>query len=116
MSTASDFVYHLARAAEWRASSGGEYRGSEEDRRDGFLHFSTREQIAASAALHRAGERDLVLLRARTEALGDALRWEPSRGGTLFPHLYGALPLSAVEAADALPVDQNGVHVFPELP
>jgi len=109
------FVYHLARAQEWRTRGDHEYRGSARDRRDGFLHFSTRDQIVESAARHRAGEHDLILICASTAGLGDALRWEPSRGGALFPHLYGVLPLRAVASASPLPVDDEGNHVFPEL-
>ncbi|MEM7203213.1 MAG: DUF952 domain-containing protein [Planctomycetota bacterium] len=110
------FIYHLARQAEWDAASKvGVYRGSADDTADGFLHFSTAAQIVESAARHRAGERGLLLLRARTAELGEALRWEPSRGGALFPHLYGALPVAAVVSVDPLPVGEDGRHVFPDL-
>ena len=109
-----EFVYHLARNATWEAAvPAGVYRGAVADRADGFLHFSTREQIAQSAALHRAGEPDLVLLEVRTLELGASLRWEPSRGGALFPHLYSDLPIAAVNKATALPLDAAGKHVFP---
>lgn len=109
-------IYHLARAAEWRAAKrSGTYDGTADDRRDGFLHFSTAEQVAESAARHRPGEADIVLLAVGAEGLGEALRWEPSRGGALFPHLYGALPLSSVIWAKPLPLGDDGRHRFPPL-
>jgi len=110
-------IYTMVRAADWReAEAAGAYRGSADDRRDGFLHFSTAAQLRASAAKHRAGEADLVLVEAEAAALGPALRWEPAAGGKrpgLFPHLYGALPLSAVRSAAALPLGADGAHLFP---
>ena len=86
-------LYHMCTRAEWQAAEAvGVYEGSSQDAADGFIHFSTRDQIAVSAAKHRAGQDGLVLLsvdaRALEDALGDALKWEPSRGGALFPHLY----------------------------
>lgn len=112
----SETVYHLARASEWEvAQSSGVYRGSSQDLADGFLHFSTAEQIVESATRHRAGEPDLLLLRVRVAALGDALRWEASRGGDRFPHLYGALGVAAVHGVDPLPLGPGGEHVFPAL-
>ena len=109
------------RGADWRAAQqAGEYRGSADDARDGFLHFSTAAQVRASAAKHRAGERHLWLIAADTAALGAALRWEPAAGGQrpgLFPHLYGPLPLAAVRTAVPLPLGPDGHHVFPpEIP
>lgn len=110
-------IYTMARSADWRAAeAAGEYRGSEDDRRDGFLHFSTAAQLRASAAKHRAGEEDLVLVEVEAAALGPALRWEPAAGGKrpgLFPHLYGPLPLSAVRSVAPLPLGSDGAHVFP---
>ena len=95
------------------AEESGTYRGSEQDRADGFLHFSTAEQIVESARRHRAGEADLLLLRVKAEPLGEALRWEESRGGALFPHLYGDLDASAVDRVDELRLGDDGEHVFP---
>jgi uncharacterized protein (DUF952 family) len=110
-------LYTLVRGEEWRAAKAvGEYRGSADDRRDGFLHFSTAAQVRASAARHRAGERDLWLVEVEAAALGDALRWEPAAGGSrpgLFPHLYGPLPLKAVRGATELPLNPDGTHAFP---
>ena len=83
--------------------------------RDGFIHFSTAAQVAETAAKHFAEESDLVLVAVDADALGAALKWEPSRGGDLFPHLYGPLPLTAVRWARPLPRAADGRHVFPEL-
>jgi len=110
-------IYHLCRAADWRAAAAcGEYRGSGDDLRDGFIHFSTAAQVKESAARHRAGVPDLLLLAVDPQALGTALKWEAARGGMLFPHLYGALPVDAVTSATALPLGPDGRHVFPLLP
>lgn len=109
-------IFHMARKREWDAAeTAGVYAGAAEDRVDGFIHFSTAEQVRESAAKHRAGEADLILLACEPEALGDALKWEPARGGDLFPHLYGDVPLTAVVWAQPLPLDAEGVHVFPDL-
>ena len=108
-------IYTMVRAADWRAAeAAGHYAGSADDARDGFLHFSTAAQLRASAAKHRAGEADLLLVEVPTAALGQALRWEPagSRPG-LFPHLYAVLPLAAVQAATPLPLGADGLHQFP---
>jgi uncharacterized protein (DUF952 family) len=91
-------------------------RRGADDARDGFLHFSTAEQVRASAAKHRRGEPELLLVAADAAALGPALRWEPAAGGRrpgLFPHLYGPLPLSAVRSVTALPLGADGLHAFP---
>jgi len=91
----------------------GAYPGSSQDAADGFIHFSTARQVRASAAKHWAGQTGLVLLTVDPGPLGDSLKWEPSRGGDLFPHLYGPLPVSAVISVDPLPLGDDGVHVFP---
>jgi len=109
-------IYKICSASEWReAERAGVYRGSAVDRRDGFIHFSTAEQAAETAARHFAGQHDLVLVTVDTDALGDHLKWEPSRGGALFPHLYGELPVKAVLRVDALPLDDTGRHIFPRF-
>ena len=111
----SRFLYHLARRAEWDgAEESGSYHGSADDRRDGFLHFSTAEQVVESARRHRAGETDVLLVVVPEGAL-DSWKWEPARSGALFPHLYGALPLKAVVAVHALPLGDDGAHIFPPL-
>lgn len=111
-------IYTLVRAGDWaEAERLGAYRGSPDDARDGFLHFSAAAQVRASAAKHRAGVPDLLLVAADAAALGEALRWEPAAGGKrpgLFPHLYRALPLSAVVSVTPLPLGKDGVHRFPD--
>ena len=109
-------IYHMCPAAAWEeAVAAGRYDGSADDRRDGFLHFSTGQQIAESARRHRAGQAGLVLVMVEAVRLGERLRWEKSRGGALFPHLYG--PLFPAEAASValLPLGPDGDHVFPPL-
>ncbi len=108
-------IYHMCRADEWQAAeAAGTYGGSSQDMADGFIHFSTASQVRESAAKHRTGQSGLMLLSVDPELLGDALKWEPSRGGELFPHLYGALPASAVLRVDPLDLDDGGVHLFPD--
>lgn len=115
MSTAQH-IYHLAAAADWQAAQAdGRYRGSPDDLRDGFMHFSTGAQVAESAARHRAGRTDQVLLCVRVDRLGQDLRWESSRGGQLFPHLYAPLDVGLVMSAVPLPLGPDGAHVFPAL-
>lgn len=109
-------IYHMCRREEWAAAeAAGVYRGSSQDVSDGFIHFSTAAQIRESARKHRAGQRDLVLVTVDADRLGAALKWEASRGGALFPHLYGALPLTGVLRVDPLPLGADGAHVFPAL-
>jgi len=112
----TETIYHMCRRGEWEAAEArGSYRGSSQDEADGFIHFSTAAQVRESARKHRAGQSDLVLLTVDAGRLGPALRWEPSRGGALFPHLYGPLPLAAVTRTDPLPLGADGTHVFPPL-
>ncbi len=107
-------IYKIAPADLWRAAvEQGSFAGSPADLRDGFIHFSTAAQVAATAARHFAGQSDLVLVAVATEGLD--LRWEPSRGGDLFPHLYTALPVSAAVWTRPLPVGANGSHQVPDL-
>ena len=108
-------VYKLVDRAAWAAAeAAGSFTGSAVDRRDGFIHFSSAAQVGETAARHFAGEADLLLVAVDARALGAALRWEPSRGGALFPHLYGPLPLDAVRAVAPLALDAAGRHAFPE--
>ena len=109
-------IYHICRREEWEAAAATDsYAGSSQDKADGFIHFSDRAQVEESAARHRAGQSGLVLLTVDPAPLGAALKWEPSRAGLLFPHLYGALPASAVLRVDDLPLGEDGRHVFPPL-
>jgi uncharacterized protein (DUF952 family) len=113
---AERLIYHMCRREEWQAAAAaGVYFGSTQDVVDGFIHFSTEAQIVESAAKHRAGQHGLVLLAADPDALGPALQWEASRGGALFPHLHGTLPLRAVRWVKELPLGDGGRHVFPVL-
>ena len=109
-------IYHICRKDEWTAArAAGRYDGSSQDKADGFIHFSGRDQVVESAAKHRAGQDGLVLLSVDPEKLGEALKWEPSRAGLLFPHLYGPLPIEAVLRVDDLPLGDDGRHRFPPL-
>lgn len=107
-------IYKVLTSHAWQAAQrAGVYEGSAVDKRDGFIHFSTAQQLAETLQKHFAGAPDLVLLYVREPA--EALRWEPSRGGALFPHLYGSLPVAAVERVETLTLDERGLHVLPEL-
>ena len=109
-------IYKICDSALWHeAERTGAFAGAPVDHADGFIHFSTAAQVAETAARHFAGKDDLLLVAVDAAALGSALRYEPSRGGQLFPHLYGTLPLSAVRWVKPLPLGADGQHVFPEL-
>lgn len=106
-------IYKITPEAPWRAAEAdGSFTGAPVDAADGYIHFSTAEQARETAARHFAGQSDLLLVAVEAAALGAALRWEPSRGGALFPHLYGPLPMSAVRAVHRLPLHPEG-HRFP---
>ena len=112
--THPQIIYRLLGAAEWqRAQAAGSFLGTEHDRRDGFIHFSTAEQVAETATRYYAGQAALLLVGVSVPALGDALRWEPSRGGALFPHLYASLPVGAVVRIEELTLGADGTHLFP---
>jgi uncharacterized protein (DUF952 family) len=111
----TDLIFHMCRRDEWQDAARSVYRGSTQDQADGFIHFSTAEQIVESARRHRAGQEGLVLIAVDPAALGPDLRWEPARSGALFPHLHGALPLTAVSWVRDLPLGADGTHVFPPL-
>jgi uncharacterized protein (DUF952 family) len=109
-------AYKIVDAPSWRAAAArGRFTGSAVDRADGFIHLSTAAQAAETAARHFAGQDDLLLVAVDCAALGSALRWEPSRGGALFPHVYGDLPVAAVRWTAPLPLGPDGRHIFPEL-
>ncbi|TVR12021.1 MAG: DUF952 domain-containing protein [Salinarimonadaceae bacterium] len=108
-------IYKIAPAALWRAAErAGRFEGAPVDIADGFIHFSTAEQARETAAKHFRGQADLLLVAVDPGKLGPALLWEPSRGGALFPHLYGALDLAAVISVEPLPLNPDGSHSFPE--
>jgi uncharacterized protein (DUF952 family) len=107
-------IYKILRPAEWaELERAGETAGAPVDEADGFVHFSTAAQVAETAAKHFAGEDGLVLVAVEADDLGPALKWEASRGGALFPHLYAPLRRSDVLWHAPLPL-VDGAHVFPE--
>jgi uncharacterized protein (DUF952 family) len=109
-------IYKICEQTAWQAAEqAGFYRGSALDMSDGFIHFSTAAQVAETAAKHFARQTNLMLVAADGGILGPALKWEPSRGGDLFPHLYGALPVSAVSWARPLADEIGGRRELPEL-
>ena len=109
-------IYKICPDGLWReAEAAGVFHGAPVDTRDGFIHLSTAAQVRETAAKHFAGQDDLVLVAVDADALAPALRYEPSRGGDLFPHVYGPLPLAAVRWVRLLPLGSDGQHVFPEL-
>jgi uncharacterized protein (DUF952 family) len=111
----TSLIYKICPRDAWsRAMADGRYTGSPVDVADGFIHFSTASQARETAAKHFAGLDDLVLVQIDTDRVpAEALKWEPSRGGALFPHLYAPLPVSAALRVDPLPWDGQ-VHRFPE--
>jgi uncharacterized protein (DUF952 family) len=110
------WIYKICPAPAWReAERQGLYRGSADDLRDGFIHFSTASQVAGTARKHFSGQTGLFLIRIDADALGDALKWEPSRNDELFPHLYGELDLGAVAEVRDLRARSDGSHDIPEL-
>ena len=107
-------IYKILRADEWQAlREAGQTAGAPIDVADGYIHFSTAEQARETAAKHFAGAQGLFLAALETERMGDALKWEPSRGGALFPHFYGPLTLAHVTWCQPLPL-KDGAHAFPE--
>lgn len=109
-------IYKISPASAWReAERAGVYRGSADDRRDGFIHFSTASQVAGTAQKHFFGQTGLFLIAVDAQMLGEALRWEPSRNDELFPHLYGELDLGAVTDILELRTRPDGSHEIPEL-
>lgn len=112
--TPAMLIYKIFRAGEWAAfRDTGTTRGAPVDLADGYIHFSTPQQAPETAAKHFAGEDGLMLVAAEADTLGDALKWEPSRGGALFPHLHRALRMSDVAWTTPLPLEQ-GRHRFPD--
>ncbi len=107
-------IYKILRSGEWAAlQAEAETTGAPVDVADGYIHFSTLEQVRETAAKHFAGVDGLYILAFEADELGDALTWEPSRGGALFPHLYGPLRLADVRWSRPLPLGLGG-HVFPD--
>ena len=115
-----DLIFKICSHTSWReAEAVGRYAGAPVDVADGYIHLSSATQVSETAAKHFAGQSDLVLIAVDAGLLASlfeaALRWEPSRGGDLFPHLYGDLPVAAVSWVRPLPTGTEGRHVFPDL-
>jgi len=109
-------IYKICPASAWReAERHGAFRGSADDLRDGFIHFSTASQLEGTARKHFAGQTGLFLIAIDADGLGERLRWEVSRGGELFPHLYDELDLGHVTAVMDLRARSDGTHDIPEL-
>jgi uncharacterized protein (DUF952 family) len=109
-------IYKISPRKAWDdAEKSGSFTGAPVDVADGYIHFSAAHQVRETAAKYFCNQPDLVLAAIDVSVLGEALKWEPSRGGDLFPHLYGLLPMSAVLSVMALPLDSDGTPVVPEL-
>ncbi|PYE86378.1 DUF952 domain-containing protein [Phyllobacterium leguminum] len=109
-------IYKIAPRALWQAAEeAGVFTGAPVDINDGYIHFSTAQHVRETAAKHFAGQDDLLLVAIDADVLGDELKYEAARGGALFPHLYGDLPLAAVRWVKPLPLGADGAHQFPEL-
>lgn len=113
--TTDDMIYRVLGSDEWaEALSAGQYDGAPHDIADGFIHFSTHDTLAATLALHYAGRDHLKLLRVPVAPIAAKIKWEPARGGTLFPHLYDVLSVKHVTKVDEIRLDENGVHILPQ--
>lgn len=109
-------IYKIVPQALWaEAARAGSFAGAPVDLADGYIHFSTASQAAETARRHFAGQADLLIVEVETAPLGAALKWEPSRGGALFPHLYAPLPVTAALRVLPLPLGPDGTHLFPEI-
>jgi uncharacterized protein (DUF952 family) len=108
-------IYKIVRAAELKEAEIAQgFKGSPEDARDGFVHFSAAHQVRRTAERYFRGQSDLVLVAADAAAFGEALKWELSRGGEKFPHLFGALPMSAIVWMKPITLGPDGHHRFPD--
>ena len=114
----TDPIYKILPATEWaEATTAGSFRGSAVDLEDGYIHFSTASQVRETAAKHFAGKTGLLLLTVDPDRCPSAsMKWEASRGGQLFPHLYEAMPVAAVTRVDELPLEGDGHRFPPDLP
>ena len=105
-------IYKVATRAQWQAAeTTGVFTGAPVDLADGYIHFSTAAQLPGTLAKHFAGQRDLLLIAVEADTLGDALRWEVSRGGDRFPHLYTPLPVAATVSVTEIALAPDGHHV-----
>jgi uncharacterized protein (DUF952 family) len=109
-------IYKICDGRTWaQAKRDGAFHGAAVDLADGYIHFSTAAQVPETAAKHFTSQPGLVLAAIDAQALGDKLKWEPARGGALFPHLYAPLPMSAVRWVKPMPLGPDGLHALPEL-
>lgn len=110
-----DLIYKIVTRGQWHdAQAAGLFSGAPIDHADGYIHFSSAHQLRETAGRHFGGQEDLLLVTVDAAKLDDALKWETSRGGDLFPHLYATLSFDAVTAVTPLPLDTSGEHVFGE--
>jgi uncharacterized protein (DUF952 family) len=108
-------IYKVVTRSEWeQARARGRYDGSADDHRDGFIHLSTREQLAGTLERHFRGLHELVLLRVDPDRVATTLKWEPARSGSLFPHIYGPLSLEAVVSVTPIDTGTDGQHIIPQ--
>lgn len=106
-------IFKVVAATAWTiAEEQGEFRGAEIDIADGYIHFSNSDQVVDTVAKHFEGQHGLLLVAVKAEMLGEALRWEETRNGDSFPHLYGNLSLDCVESVTELPIGKDGRHIF----
>lgn len=115
MNNVPDYIYKIATYEQWQeAQASGIFKGAPIDLSDGYIHFSTAEQARETAQKHFKGQKNLKLVKVATASLGDALKWEVSRGDALFPHLYAELKTSDAVTVFDLEDDDNGSHIFPK--
>lgn len=113
--TVAGIIYRVVTAAEWaEIQRVGAYEGAAHDKADGFIHFSTGAQLRETLRLHYARLPNLMLLAVVTESVARDLKWEPSRGGDLFPHLFARLPRDLISEVLPLALGADGLHVVPE--
>ncbi|WP_350332810.1 DUF952 domain-containing protein [Coralliovum pocilloporae] len=111
----SSLIYKIVSEELWAAAlKTGRFDGAPIDHQDGYIHLSSAGQVQETAARHFSGQRDLLLVAVEADSLGEALKWEPSRGGALFPHLYAPLDVKGVAWIKPLPLGDDEVHVFPD--
>lgn len=113
----TQIIYKIEDAQTWaQALRNGHYLGSPLDLKDGFIHLSTPQHVRETAQKYMAGQEGLVLIGVDASKIGETLVWEEARGGVLFPHIYGPLPLDAVLSTQAMPLGPDGLHIFgPEI-
>ena len=110
-----NLIYKIVTAAQWsEAEELGEFLGAPIDLEDGYIHFSTSSQVVETVEKHFHGQLDLLIVSVNADGFGDELKWEPSRGGDLFPHLYSKLSVSDVVSVDDLQMGKGGKHIFPD--